>query len=167
MTMERSLRQLKESIDLGTPRLTRLRHHPYFHWVVISSFLFSLACIHVWQRVTVIESGRAVQKLQGERIRLQDETKKLRSQIAQLSMISRISRYASDSLGMRPIPPQDLFTIIERPLPERQPDDMSMLVASLERLADYLPVQATASALSRDLEPVRFDTATVREGVGR
>lgn len=160
MTIDRSIRQLRESIEMGTPRFAKIRQHPYLPWLLLGLFVIALACLHVWQRFTVIETGREVQKLTAERTRLQDESRKLSSQIAQLSMASRISRYVADSLGMRPIPPGQLFTVIEQRPPALQLDDFSTMVASLERLADYFPVQATAQAITHEAESIRFDTLT-------
>ncbi|MDZ4723672.1 MAG: hypothetical protein SGI97_07190 [candidate division Zixibacteria bacterium] len=163
MSSINSVRQFKETVELRSPLITRIRAHRYFPFALMAMAILGVACIHIWQRVMVIELAKEVGQLRNENKSLLDDTKKVNSDISALSMTGRIQSYATDSLGMQSVTADKLYTLIDNTQAEEQPDEFAVLVNSLKRVMDYLPVNAEAQAVSNDLRPIIFDTTAVKE----
>ncbi len=131
--------------------------------VVIALALLAAACVHVWQRVMVIELAKEVATLRGENRSLVDDTRKLRSEIVALSMATRIERYAVDSLGLQPVTADRLLTLVKESEKDIPYDELTVMFSSIKRIADYLPVLTEAEATARDLRPIKFDTVSNEE----
>jgi cell division protein FtsL len=155
--MARSVRKFKETVELRSTLLQRLRSHRFVPVVAISIALLGAACLHVWQRVMVIELAKDTASLRQTNRNLVDDVKKLQSDIAALSMPSRIESYAADTLGMQRVDAERLFTLVTTSEKERPSDELVVMFSTIRRVADYLPVKTEAEASSRDLKPIRFD----------
>ncbi|HUV31826.1 MAG TPA: hypothetical protein VMY05_12155 [Acidobacteriota bacterium] len=164
--MARSVRKFKETVQIRSAFFQRLRCHKYIPIGAIAFGLLAAACVHVWQRVMVIELAKDVAALRAENRSLVDDVKKTSSDIAALSMASRVERYARDTLGLQPVTADRLFTLIKKSEREIPPDELTAMFSSIKRVADYLPIVTEAQASGRELRPIRFDTVA-REGSAR
>ena len=155
--MARSVRKFKETVELRSTFLQRLRSHRFVPVVAISVALLAAACLHVWQRVTVIELAKDTAVLRKTNRDLVDDVKKLQSDIAALSMPSRIETYAVDTLGMQRVDPDRLFTLVNTSEKDIPDDEFVAMVSTIRRVADFLPVNTVAEASNRELKPIRFE----------
>jgi cell division protein FtsL len=153
----RSVRNFKETLEMRSQLLKRLQRHRYFPVVLIVSILLAAACIHVWQRVMVIGLVKEVGQLQKENRKLVDDTQKTQSEIASLSMSSRIERYAEDSLRLQPVPVDHLYTLVPEASRTVPSDELSTMLSSIKRVARYLPVITEAQAGASELRPIKFE----------
>ncbi len=158
-----SVRRFTESLDLAAPLWQRLRSHRYFSLGVMAVVILLMAFVHIWQRVTVIELAQETGSLRVEHGELRDQAKKLASEIASLSMGTRIERYAIDTLGFEAISADRLFTLVEDEAVAPHPTEWEVIAESFERVLAFLPVRADANAVTNHLSPVIHDTAQTME----
>lgn len=161
--MARSLRRFKEVIEFRSLPFNQIRSHRYFPATILAIVIMSAACIHIWQRVVVISLVKEVAVLQKENHELVDAGHKVQTDIAALSMATRIERYAIDTLGLQRISPDHLYTMIRQSENVRATDEWGTMISSIRRVAEYLPVVSSAQAAAQELEPIKFDQAS--EGV--
>jgi cell division protein FtsL len=155
--MARSVRQFTETLELRSLPLHRLRSHRYFPAAVIALVVLAAACVHVWQRVVVIGLVKEVSALERENRGLVDDAQKVHTDIAALSMATRIEQYAIDTLGMQRITPDRLFTLVKEESRQLTNDQLATLISSIKRVAECLPVVTEAQATAKPLEPIRFE----------
>lgn len=156
--MARSVRVFKETVEMRSLLLHRMRSHRYFPFAVIGTIVLAVACIHIWQRVVVIGLAQQVSHLKKENKQLIDDAHKVQSEIAALCMSSRIEQYALDSLGLKRVSTDRLYTLVTEDVSEAPSDQLATVLSSIKRVADYLPEVAEAKAAHSQLEPIRFDT---------
>jgi len=156
--MARSVRVFKETLEMRSLLLHRIRSHRYFPVAVIATIVLAVACTHIWQRVVVIGLVQQVSRLQKENRQLIDDTHKVQSEIAALSMASRIERYAADSLGLARVGTDCLYTLVSEESSQAPADQLATVLSSIKRVADYLPEVSDANAARNQLEPIRFET---------
>ena len=162
----RSLRKYKETVEIRALPFNRLRSHRYFPIAVMAVLITGAACIHVWQRVVVLSLVKEVAALEKENRGLVDDAHKVQTEIAALSMATRIERFAIDSLGLQRIQPNGLYTMA--PLDDEameSPDEFAAMISSIKRVVDRLPERTEARAAAQELEPIRFDSVEY-EGAG-
>jgi len=159
----RTLRNYKETVEMRAMPLNRIRTHRYFPLAVIAVFLTAAACVHVWQRVVVISLVKGVALLEKENRGLVDDGHKAQTEIAGLSMATRIERYAVDSLGMQRIQPSASFVLEPFQKQEQSPDELAAMFTSIRRVAEYLPERTEARAAAQELQPIKFDTIEYEE----
>lgn len=155
--MEKSLRKFKETMELRAVLARRIRSHPYFPIVAIGAILLMIACLHVWQRVYVITLVDQVAELRADQRDLVDQLRKVRADNAALSMASRIQEYATDSLGLREISADRLFTLVRDDDVQLEGTELAMMFSSIRRIARFLPVPAETEARSAELRYVDPD----------
>lgn len=73
-----------------------------------SVFLF-FGLVLIWERVKVRELATAIAQLETQRNQLADQNVKLKNQVEQLSGYGRISRIATQRLGLIAVPQQTLL----------------------------------------------------------
>jgi cell division protein FtsL len=156
--MKNPVRLLLETSAMRSSLLHRIRTHRYFPWAAMIAALFMVACVHVWQRVMVVELGKTNGRLRLENAELLDETRKVYSQIARLSLASRIERYAIDSLGMQPVGADRIYTIIPSDKPVAPRDELGGVISAVQRLAAYMPVVAETRAAAGEVSVINMDT---------
>ena len=156
--MAGSVRRFKETLDMSSPLVRRIRSHRYFPMGAIAVVVLAVACMHIWQRVAVIQLVKDVAGLRAENHRLVDENKKVQSDIASLAMASRIERIGRDSLGLQPISPERLLTLVRSSEENLSPDELATMFSSIKRVAQYLPSLSQTQAAAAELRPLRFDT---------
>ena len=162
--MARSLRKFKETVEIRAGLFHRMRTHRHFSTCLIAAILVVVACVHIWQRVHVIRLSQQVGALRDENRNLIDATKKVRSEIAALSMGSRIEVYAADSLGLLPVAAERLVIIDrERTKQDVKPDELGNVLTSIKRVSDYLPVLSEAKAEPAEFQRIIFDSLTDTE----
>ncbi len=162
--MSRSVRQFKETIEMRSLSPLRFRSNKYFPAATLLSALLLVACLHIWQRVHVIHLVREVGELTITNQHLVDETKKTQTEVAALTMASRVQEYAADSLGMKPMSTDRLVTIVKGHETAPPPtDELANVVNSFKRVVDYLPVMEETKAAANELKPIRFDSLRVKE----
>lgn len=166
MTMKKAVRRFKETVEFESSILNSIRSHRYFSVTVLVCALLLAACVHIWQRVKVMELVREVSYLKRENASLLDDKKKLCSEIASLSMASRIERYASDSLGMRRVSADRLFTLIPKREKIAERDDLELMFSAIKRVADYVPVVSQARANASGVEDLKLDSLS-NGGIGK
>ncbi len=162
--MSRSVRQFKETIEMRRQSILNIRSHKYFPLSVVLAAFLLVACLHIWQRVHVIHLIWEVSQLSAENRNLVDETKKIQTDVSALSMASRIQSLATDSLGMKPMSSERLFTLSgEHKQAPPKSDELATVVTSIKRVVDYLPVITEAQAGAAEIQQLKFDSLKVRE----
>lgn len=171
--MAPSVRRFKESDDLRSGFFKRLRAHRFFPIGVVTILVIAVACGHIWQRVVVLDLLKDVTRLEAEQRSLIDDTRKLRSEIDQLSMAARIETLAMDSLGLQHVHTDRLLTLV--PPPQKKPatvveqrDEFTTMISSIKRVAKYLPTisetQAEAATqITPEMRQLKFDSTAVEE----
>jgi hypothetical protein len=112
----------------------------------------------------VINLVQDVSRLQKENRSLVDDAHKLRTEIASLSMASRIEQYALDSLGLQRVKMDQIVTLVPEESAEAPTDRFATMVSSIKRVADYLPAMSEAKAASDELKPIRFEPGDTGAG---
>ncbi len=159
-----SVRKFKETIELGSPLIRRLRCHKYFPVAVLAVLVLAAAVTHIWQRVVVISLVKEVSHLRVEHRSILDDARKLNSQIARLSMSSRIEQVASDSLNLHPVSADRMFTLVPDELESLPPDELSTMFSSIKRVASYLPAITPNEASAQELQPRILDSQKAGPG---
>lgn len=164
--MKETVRRFKETVEIKSSVLNRVRSHRYFPAALLCFLLMAAACIHIWQRVRVVELVKEVSQLRAENAELLDAKKKLHSEIATLSTASRIETYATDTLGLFPVDAERLFTLIPKEESYKQPDDLELLLYAISRVTNNVPTISNNSAMAKNVDKIRLDTLDER-GNGR
>jgi len=154
----KSVRKFKETVEFRSLVLHRLRTHRYFPVAMLIAVLLVVACIHIWQRVHVIKLVKEVAELKAENLNLVDDYKKIQSDIAALCMASRIETFAYDSLGLKTITADRMFTLVREKHREIPSDELTTLVSSIKRVAKFMPVLSGTSANAGELDDIKFDS---------
>ncbi|MDF1544773.1 MAG: cell division protein FtsL [bacterium] len=158
--MKKTVRKFKETIEIKSSVLTRLKSHRYLTMSLLSLAILLVSCFHVWQRVMVLDLVQEVGQLRDDHDRLEDNLKKVGAEISALSMSSRIERYAVDSLGMKPIKAEQLYTLVPHETESTRPDELTVMARAIKRVADYMPVITEADVHARELQIVTVDTSS-------
>lgn len=156
--MRKQVRQFKEIMDMKSSLANRLRTNRYVPYVALALTFLVFACLHVWQRVQVLELVSEVSLLAKEQATLDDELKKINSDIASLSMASRIEKYAVDSLGMIPVPPDKLYTLVSDVETGYERDDLHAMLDAVKRVTDFVPRPSENSALAGEPSMIKIDS---------
>ena len=157
--MQQTVRQFKEMLDIKSSVYNRLRKNRFTPYVLLGVVFLIAACVHIWQRVHVLELVKDVSSLSKEQSTLDDELKKINSDIAVLSMESRIEKYAMDSLGMIPVPADKLYTLVPDEKFSYQKDGFHSMLDAIKRVTDYVPRPSENSALAGEPAMIRIDSA--------
>ncbi|MGH7594997.1 MAG: hypothetical protein ACREOI_01545 [bacterium] len=96
---ENSGRRLKPRLDLAAIRKSIALLLPF-------AILLSFALLLIWERVRVNELAAEIAALETQRNQLADQNGKLRIQVEQLAGFGRISKLASQRLGLATVPHQ-------------------------------------------------------------
>ncbi len=94
-----SSRRLKPRLDLAAIRKSLALLLPF-------AILLSFALLLIWERVSVNELAAKIAALEVQRNQLADQNGKLRIQVEQLAGFGRISKLASQRLGLVTVPHQ-------------------------------------------------------------
>jgi len=157
--MASSLRRFKETSEMRSLGMRRLRAHRYFPYFIIGLFIIGAACIHIWQRVVVMRMVMEVALLEKENKRLFDETQKVRTDVAALSMIARLETYALDTLGLNHSTVGQVFTLVpQAEEADSPPMGLADVVTSITRVVPYFPGGEEATAAGHQLEQIWFET---------
>jgi cell division protein FtsL len=162
--VKEAVRKFKETIEIRSSILNRLRTHRYFPLTVLVLTVLLASFVHIWQRVRVIELVKEVSHLEHENKSLVDDYKKTYSEIASLSMATRIEAYARDTLGMRPVSADHLYTLIPDKNVPHQPDEFSVMVSAIQRVARYMPVVSENEAGAAEIRLIKFDSVGITGG---
>lgn len=157
-----AVRKFKETIDMQSSLLKRLRAHRYFTVIWLGGAILLICFFQIWQRVHVLDLVTEVSQLRRENQSLQDSLKKTGSDLASLSMASRIKRYAVDTLGMKSIAPDRLFTLSPSEKDAVDQDEIDMMVTAIKRVANYVPVLSENTAHAGELHIITIDSAPSR-----
>jgi len=158
--MIRSVRTFKETVDMRRFSLRRIRSYRYATAIGLGILVLAVACVHIWQRVAVIQLAKDVARLEVEQRELTDNTRKVNSEITALSMAARIETFAIDSLGLFPVPGDRLYTVVNerRADPKAGLDQFATLVHALRRVGDHLPTLSTMEATAETTDSINFDS---------
>lgn len=159
--MKETVRKFKETLEIKSSVLNRVRSHRYFPMTLLFVVFLSAACVHIWQRVCVMELVREVSELRQENADLLDAKKKVYSEIAALSTASRIEQYAIDSLGLKRVNADRLYTLVPKDVEAEQPDDLELMLYAINRVAEYVPVVSVNNARAGGVENLNLDTLAV------
>ncbi len=155
--MKSAVRRFKETIEIRHSVINRLRSHRYFPGTLLIVGLLVASCFHIWQRVKVMGLVTEVSGLQREQSALIDELSRVRSDVASLSMASRVEPYAVDSLGMEPVEADRMFMLVRREAATTEVDQLQQMYSAAKRLADFVPVLSQSRARAGDLKSIKFD----------
>lgn len=161
--MKRTIRNFKETIEIRSSLFVRLRSSRYLPIAVLSAVCLTGACIHIWQRVQVLELVRQVSALKAENQALAIDVRKVYSEASALSMSSRIQTFAVDSLGLNTVAASSLYTLMpqdEKPAPTA--DDLDVVLAAVKRVTDYIPSVTQTQANAGELRNPIIDSLANR-----
>jgi cell division protein FtsL len=161
--MKKAVRKFKETLEIRSSLWHRVRTHRFSPIILLLCAFLVAACIHIWQRVRVIQLAKDVGRLRAENVVLIDESKKIRSDIASLQMGSRIERYACDSLGLQPIAADRLFTLARKEAKASQADDLDLLATAINNISRHLPVVTGNEVNAGQVQFRGIDTASFKE----
>lgn len=156
--MREAVRKFKETVEIKSSRFNKLRSHRYFAVTVFAVCALLVFCFHVWQRVRVVNLVHEVSLLRQENESLLDSKKKLHSKISRLSTATRIQIYASDSLGLQPVPAEHLRTLMPLRQRQHQPDELQQMITTFQRFADFMPVVEETKAKAGIIEDIEIDS---------
>ncbi len=162
--MRKAVRKFKETIEIKSSIITRLKSHRYLTMSALALAILVVCCFHVWQRVMVLDLVQEVGQLRNDHDRLEDNLKKVGAEISALSMSGRIESYAVDSLGMRPINAEQLYTLVPRETETVRPDELTVMARAIRRVADFMPVITESDVNARELQIVTVDTTSAGGG---
>ena len=158
--MIRSVRTFKETVDMRRFSLRRIRSYRYATATGLGILVLAIACVHIWQRVTVIQLAKDVARLEVEQRDLTDNTRKVNSEIAALSMAARIETFAVDSLGLFPVPGDRLYTVVSerKSDPKAGLDQLATLVEALRRVGNHMPMLSVTEVSAETTDTIKFDS---------
>jgi len=164
--MRKPVRKFKETIEIRSSPINRIRSHRYFS-IGLLSLTFMLACfVHIWQRVCVLELVKDVSHLRLENASLLDDATKLHAEIASLCMASRVENRARDSLGLAVVTADRMYVLVKEDGDEPEPDELAVMLSAIERVTRHMPVISSNSAAAKDLRRINLDSCS-GEGGGR
>lgn len=155
--MRRPVRKFAETIQIRSSLANRVRSHRYFPLVILVVVVLTASVLHIWQRVRVLDSVSEVASLVKENAALTDASTKLNADIASLCTSERIEKYASDTLNLKPIGADRIFTLVNEDTEIPDSDQFATLVRAIERVGRHVPVLSPSSATAADLKRIRFD----------
>ena len=158
--MRKPIRKFKETLDIRSSILVRVRSHRYFPVSLLITVFLMASVIHIWQRVRVLELVREVSELKAHKATLADDATRLNAEIAALSLAGRVEKYARDTLGLAPLSAERLFSLVRK---EKacELDDLKAVLQAIERVTEHMPVISETRAAAGELPPVRIDSAGV------
>ena len=156
--MASPVRKFKETVDLQSNALHRVRNYKYFPATVLVLIFLAVACFHIWQRVYVMSLVREVAVMREENRLLIDLSRKIHTDIASLSMNSRIEQYAQDSLGLSLVSASHQLTLKRPKATPKKQDRLDMILTSLENVGKYLPTLSGNPVNAVELKPIKFDS---------
>lgn len=162
--MRKTVRKFKETVEIRSSVINRLRSHRYFPIAVLVTVFLMASVIHVWQRVHVLETVKQVSHLRAENAQLVDATSKLNVRLATLTAAGRIEKYAMDSLGLQPVAADQIYTLIGREEKPPEPDELATMFRAIERVTQYVPVVTENRASAGDLRQLRPASLNGEEG---
>ncbi len=162
--MKTTIRQLKETIEIKSSILNRIRTHRYFPAVLLFTVFLLAACVHVWQRVKVIELVREVGVLRKENADILDCKKKLYSDMAALATASRIEAYAEDTLGLKPVSSDRMLTLVKDKETAAPKDELDKMFSAIKRVTKYMPVVTPSTANAESVERIHVDSTLNKWG---
>ena len=157
--MKKSMRRFSETVQIQSSILNRFRSHRYFPLAMLVVIVLLASCIHIWQRVMVLDLVHKVSCLKIDNASLIDDARKVHSDIAFLSSSARIEQYASDSLGLKTVPAERLYTLIRTRQEISEPvDDIAVVLAAVKRVAAYIPSVTRANVTAGELPQTTIDS---------
>lgn len=157
--MKEAVRKFKETVEIKSSGFNRIKEHRYFPLGALLCVVLFAASFHVWQRVRVMTLVKEVGQLRSVNASLLDDKKKLYSDIASLTTSSRIEKYASDTLGLKPAQADRLFTLLKRNKISESKDELQVMMAALKRVTDYIPVVEQTRAAAKGVENIKIDSS--------
>ncbi len=159
--MKETIRKFKETVEIRSSVINRIRSHRYFPVTLLLVVALSAACVHIWQRVKVVELVKEVSTLKTENAELLDLKKKVYADIASLSTASRIEKYASDTLGLKQIDPERLFTLVLDKADKVEQDDLDLMLYAINRVTEYVPRVSESSARAGGVDDLDLDSLNI------
>lgn len=156
--MKKAIRKFNETVEMQSSIFNRIKSNRYFPFALLSVFLLMAACIHIWQRVQVLDLVHDVSLLKIENKELVNDLRKVNSEIATLSKVSRIEQYAFDSLGLIKIDAEKLFTLVRPREDKPEVDNIAMVMTAIQRVATYIPSVSETQATAGELKQVIKDS---------
>ena len=123
-----------------------------------------VACLHVWQRVRVINLVQEVSLLEKENKSLKDYLRKEKSSIASLSLATRIEKYACDTLGMRPVSAENIVTLVPEKDQPPPTDELGLMLSAIERVSEFVPIVTQSEVMADELQIIEIDSSLTGDG---
>jgi hypothetical protein len=112
--------------------------------------LILLACLHIWQRVYVMELAREASACESENRYLKDLVKKADMQIVELTRSARIEEFATNEFGLLRTGSENMYTLTLNGA-EENANGLGEVVTSLKKIADNLPVLNESKAATGNI----------------
>ena len=158
--MKKTIRNFKETVEIQSSFFVRLRTSRYLPVAMLCAVVLGAACVHIWQRVHVLHLVAEVGALRQENNLLADDVRKVYSETSAMAMSSRIQTYAADSLGLKMVAADCMFTLVpqdEKPPAENQ--ELSKVLASaLNRIGEHIPQVSQTEATAGELRSPIIDS---------
>ena len=156
--MKKAIRKFNETVEMQSSIFNRIKSNRYFPFALLSVFLLMAACIHIGQRGQGLDLVHDVSLLKIENRELVNDLRKVNSEIATLSKVSRIEQYAFDSLGLIKIDAEKLFTLVRPREDKPEVDNIAMVMTAIQRVATYIPSVSETQATAGELKQVIKDS---------
>ncbi len=164
--MKRTIRKFKETVEIQSSLVNRVRTSRYLPAAGLVCVVLLASCIHIWQRVRVLDLVHETSLLKQENLGLADDVRKVYGDVASLSMSSRIRAYAADTLGLKTVPAEKLFTLVPHGGRVSLADDLDRMLGAVKRVTDYIPRVTETEANAGELRNPTIDSLA-RRGGGR
>lgn len=162
--MKKTIRNFKETVEIQSSFFVRLRTNRYLPVAMLCAAVLGAACIHIWQRVHVLHLVQEVGVLRQENYVLADDVRKVYSETSAMAMSSRIQTFAADSLGLKMVAADRMFSLVRRDEePPAETQDINKVLASAaNRLWDYVPRVSQTEATAGELRNPIIDSLANR-----
>lgn len=155
--MRERVRRFAETVQMQSGLVRRIRSHRWFPAGLLATIVVLVASFHVWQRVQVLSLLSDVDQLKHEHRLLMDSATKIRADVAGLSMGERIEAYARDSLGLKRLSAENIYTLVDDERPKPPTDGFTSLVKAIERVGQWMPGIRENEVNADELKRIRFD----------
>lgn len=160
--MKEAIRKFKETVEIKSSLFKRLRSHRYFSAIVLTGLVIIVSCFHIWQRVKVYDLVMDVAILKKENKQLHNTLKKINSDISTLTLTARIEKYAKDTLGLKSITIDRLYTLEHKEYENSNQDEFDKMLSAIKRVSDFMPVITENEIRADELQIIKVDSSLAK-----
>lgn len=148
--MKISIRRYRSTGSIRNSIKKRIVSSKSFIPILFVVSVIALACIHVWQRVYVIQLIGEVEEYRDDNRKLVDLLKKSKVEAINLTRLSRLEKISSEELGLSHGNFHNMYTL-KLDNNDYREQGIDEVVKSLKKLADNLPIVSETRAETIEL----------------